>query len=63
MSRATLAFLIGAVGFIAYIAVIVALGDVVVDQHWLIQLVYYGVAGIIWVIPARWLMLWGARRR
>jgi hypothetical protein len=63
MSRAALAFLIGVVGFIAYIAVIVALGDAVVSRHWLIQLVYYGVAGIAWVVPARWLILWGARGR
>jgi hypothetical protein len=63
MSRPTLAFLIGVVGFIAYIAVIVAVGDFVVNRHWLIQLVYYGVAGIVWVIPARWLIVWAVRGR
>jgi len=61
MSRGKVAFLIGVVGFIVYIAVVVALGDFVIQRHWAIQLVYYVVFGIIWVIPAKRLILWGAR--
>lgn len=63
MSRASLAFLIGVVGFFAYIWAVVTLGDAVVHRHWTIQLVYYVVAGILWVWPAKWLMYWGAGKR
>lgn len=63
MSRAKIAFLIGMIGFIGYIAIVVVLGDHVVNRHWLIQLVYYVVAGIAWVIPAKRLILWGTGPR
>jgi len=54
------AFLIGTLGFIAYIAVVVVLGDYVIGHHWTIQLIYYVVAGMIWVVPAKKLIIWGA---
>lgn len=60
MSRPALAFLIGLVGFVAYIAIVVALGDHVVERHWLIQLLYYALAGILWIFPAKRLIAWGA---
>ncbi|WP_037301605.1 DUF2842 domain-containing protein [Rubritepida flocculans] len=63
MSRTTLAFLIGAVGFVGYIVAVVTIGDFFVRQHWAVQLVYYVTAGIVWVFPARRLMLWGAAGR
>lgn len=61
MPRPALAFLLGLIGFLAYIMVAVALGDVVVHRHWLLQLLYYVVAGIVWVFPAKWLIVWAAR--
>ena len=61
MSRHLIAFLIGTVGFIAYILLVVALGDFVVLSHWAIQTIYYVTAGIVWVFPARWLILWSVR--
>jgi len=60
MSRSTLAFLIGAVGFVAYIVAVVTIGDFFVRQHWAIQLIYYVTAGIVWVFPAKRLIIWGA---
>lgn len=62
MSRPAIAALLGVSGFLAYVAVVVALADHVVPLHWLVQLLYYLVAGIAWVWPARALMFWGARR-
>lgn len=62
MSRPLIAFLIGTVGFIAYVAVITALADPLVGAHWLIQAVAYTVAGLAWVFPAVRLMRWGAGR-
>jgi hypothetical protein len=63
MSRAMLALLIGVLGFLAYVAVVVVVADQVVRLHWVLQLLYFGVAGIAWVWPARALMFWGARGR
>lgn len=63
MPRTAIAFTIGTLGFLAYIAVVVAVADVVVHRHWLIQLVFYLVAGGLWVWPAVKLMAWGAGGR
>ncbi len=62
MSRTPLASLIGILGFFAYIAAVVVLADVVLRQHWTVQLVYFIAAGILWVWPAKWLMFWAARK-
>lgn len=61
MSRNILALFIGLFGFLAYVGIAVAVADVVVHRHWLLQVLYYSVAGIIWVFPAKWLIIWAAR--
>ncbi|MBS7813139.1 DUF2842 domain-containing protein [Roseococcus pinisoli] len=61
MSRGKIALLAGIVGFIVYIAVVVAVGDFFVNLHWTIQVVYYALTGFIWVFPAIRLIKWGAR--
>ena len=51
------------IGFIlAYIAAAITLPDVL-PQHWAIQAVYFLVAGVVWVFPIRWLMLWSVGKR
>ena len=62
MSRPMTAFLIGTVGFIAYVMIVTALADPLVEAHWLLQLLFYTVAGIAWVFPVVRLMRWGAGR-
>lgn len=62
MSRPALAFLIGTIGFFAYIVAVMIVGDLVVHRHWAIQLLFYVPAGILWVWPAKWLMFWAARK-
>jgi hypothetical protein len=32
-------------------------------MHWAVQALYFLVAGVLWVVPARWLMIWALRRR
>jgi hypothetical protein len=61
MSRPLIAALAGVSGFLLYVGVVVAVADLVLQQHWLLQFVYFAVAGIAWVWPARALMFWGAR--
>lgn len=60
MTRPIIALLVGLGGFAAYVALVVALADFVLDLHWVLQLVYFLVAGIAWAPAARRLMFWGA---
>ncbi|MBN9562852.1 MAG: DUF2842 domain-containing protein [Alphaproteobacteria bacterium] len=62
MSRVLIATLVGLVGFILYIAAAVTLADPVERLHWSVQALYFLAAGLLWTIPARWLMYWAARR-
>lgn len=62
MSRPLIAFLIGTAGFVAYVMIVTALADPLVEAHWLVQLLFYTVAGVAWVFPVVRLMRWGAGR-
>lgn len=46
----------GLLGLAAYVAVAVALGDVVQHEHWAVQALYFLVAGLGWTAPVYWLM-------
>ena len=61
MGRKWIASLAGIFGFIAYVMLVVALGDAVITLHWLVQLAYFLLAGTLWTWPARRLMVWAAR--
>lgn len=63
MPRKLIASLLGFSGFVAYVAVVVTLADNVTDANVIVQTVYFLVAGVLWTIPARWLMLWSVRQR
>jgi hypothetical protein len=47
---------------IAYVAATVTLVDVL-PAYWLVQAVYFLIAGVAWVFPVRWLMLWSVHKR
>ena len=61
MSRGVIALAVGLAGFLAYLAVVVALADHVIPLHWTVGLAYYLVAGLAWAWPAMRLMRWGLR--
>jgi hypothetical protein len=63
LPRKLIASLLGLSGFVAYVAVAVILGDHVTDANVLVQTVYFLAAGVLWTIPARWLMLWSVHQR
>jgi hypothetical protein len=45
--------------WIAVWAVLVASAAVMITGlHWLVHLAYYGVAGIVWILPLRPLLRW-----
>jgi hypothetical protein len=62
MSRPPAAALMGIVFVIAYLAGAATLVDWL-PQQWVVQAVYFLIAGIIWVFPVRWLMLWSVHKR
>ena len=62
MSRPVAATLMGIVFIILYIAAAITLPDFL-PQQWAVQAVYFVIAGVVWVIPVRWLMLWSVNKR
>jgi hypothetical protein len=62
MPRPLIAFLLGSAGFVAYVMVVTALADPLVEAHWAVQLLFYTVAGVAWVVPVVRLMRWAAGR-
>ncbi|MBI0534325.1 DUF2842 domain-containing protein [Roseomonas sp. KE2513] len=62
MSRVPVAVIAGILGFLLYIAAVVALADAVLPGHWTLHVLYFTVAGIAWVWPASRLMYWAARK-
>ncbi len=63
MSRVPIAVVLGLAGLAAYVVVAVTLADRVIGAHWAAQALYFLLAGALWVLPTRWLMLWAARMR
>jgi len=61
MSRIPVAAVLGLVGFVLYVVLVMVLADQVLRLHWLVQALYFVVAGIAWAWPARALMVWAAR--
>ncbi len=61
MSRSSIAVLIGLFGFVAYVLVVLALADHVRGLHWTLEFVFFAVAGVAWVWPARRLIVWAMR--
>ena len=62
MSRVPVAVIAGILGFLLYIGAAVALADAVLPQHWVLQVLYFAVAGMAWVWPTGRLMRWAARK-
>ena len=62
MSRPLAATLMGIVFIIVYVAAAITLPDVL-PSHWAFQALYFVIAGVVWVFPVRWLMLWSVHKR
>ena len=63
MSRTPIATLAALAFVLVYVVVAVVLPDYLPRMWWPVEAVYWGVAGLIWVLPVRWLMLWSVHRR
>ncbi len=62
MSRPVAATILGIAFVIFYVAAAITLPDVL-PKHWAVQAAYFLIAGVAWVWPVRWLMLWSVGRR
>jgi hypothetical protein len=62
MPRIPIAVLAFLVGFSLYVAAAIVLADRLSGVNWLVQALYFLVAGVLWTLPTRWLMFWAARR-
>ncbi len=63
MSRPSIAVVAGLAFVFFYIAAAVTLPDVIGRMHWAVEAAYWGLAGVVWVFPIRWLMLWSVGKR
>jgi hypothetical protein len=63
MSRVPVATFAGLMFVIAWIAAATLLADHVRPLSWVVQAIYYPIAGFAWVFPVRWLMLWAVHQR
>ncbi len=63
MSRVPAATL-AALAFVgAYIIAAVILPEYLPAMPWPVEAVYWCAAGLLWVLPVRWLMLWSVHKR
>lgn len=60
MSRILLATVAGLLGFTLYVGVVLALADALYPLHWALQVLFFVVAGTVWVFPAKLLLFWAA---
>lgn len=58
--RRYLAVPLGLAGFLAYIVGAVTLADHLAGLHWALQALYFIAAGVLWALPAHFLVLWAA---
>jgi len=63
MSRVPVAAVAGLAGFVVYVVAATMLGGALESSNGVIQALYYVVAGVAWVAPVRWLMLWSVHQR
>lgn len=48
-------------GMTIYALLAMVFADIVTDRHWLVQLAFFTVAGLVWVPPAGLLITWMQR--
>ncbi|GAC1338669.1 MAG: hypothetical protein NVSMB18_05480 [Acetobacteraceae bacterium] len=63
MSRTPIATLAGLTFVAAYVIVAVWVPETLPRLHWSLQALYWAAAGLLWIVPVRWLMLWAAGKR
>lgn len=63
MSRTPIATLAALAFVFLYIVAAVLLPEFLPRMPWPVEAIYWCIAGLLWVLPVRWLMLWSVHRR
>jgi hypothetical protein len=63
MSRPLIATVAALLFMMVYVIAAISLPDELPPMPGLVAPLYWCVAGLLWVLPVRWLMLWGAGQR
>lgn len=61
MSRPAIATIAGITGFLAYVVLVLLVADWFRHLHWTVEMLFFALAGIAWVWPAKRLMMWAVR--
>ncbi len=56
--RGPIAAAIGVAGALLYVFLAVTLADLLIGVHWSLDLLYFAAAGLLWTVPAAYLMRW-----
>ncbi|EEA96135.1 Protein of unknown function [Pseudovibrio denitrificans] len=49
---------------VVYVFVAMVIGDLTMaDKHWSLKLIFFAIAGLIWVIPAGMIISWTYKKR
>lgn len=62
-ARPRIAAVAGVAFVLAYIALAITVPDWTGRLYWPVEALYWLVAGIVWVFPIRWLLLWSVGKR
>lgn len=63
MRRAPIAAVTGIIFVLLYVIAALILPEQMPRMSWPVEAIYWCVAGLLWVLPVRWLMLWAAAKR
>jgi hypothetical protein len=60
MPRTAIALFAAFAFLAAYLAAVMAASDYIVPLHWALQALFFLAAGVLWVPPVHFLILWAA---
>ncbi len=63
MSRPVIATMAGIAFVLIYILAAITLPERIAAMPWPVEAAYWCAAGLLWVLPIRWLMLWSVGKR
>lgn len=63
MPRSRTATIAGLLFIVVYVVAAITIPDYTGRMHWTLEAAYWAVAGLLWVLPIRWLMLWSVGKR
>jgi len=57
-SRKLVGLVLLVAGLALYALIVMRLAVGLVPDQWLVQLIFFALAGIVWIFPAKWLIYW-----